>query len=193
MSNHCAILILAAGASRRMNGIKQILPFNDTTLLGNAIKEAKNSKAKSIFCILGANIEKIKSIVSFEEIDIIYNENWDEGIGVSIAKGVAFITEKAQEIDAILIILADQPYVNSSYLDALIKQHLLNIDKIIATDYEAKTGVPAIFPKNYFSELLKLNGDNGAKVILNNLINVELCTSKVNTLDIDYPSDIPKN
>ncbi len=187
-----AILILAAGASRRMNGIKQILPFEKTTLLGNTIAQAKKTLTENVFCILGANAEKIESIVSFEGIEKVYNENWDEGIGSSIANGVAFIAKKSSEIEAILIVLADQPFVNSTYLQALIKQFKKSNSKIIATNYKDEAGVPAIFPKSSFKILMNLNGDNGAKFILKNMENVELSDTTVDTFDVDYPSDLPQ-
>lgn len=187
------ILILAAGASRRMNGIKQILAFNENTLLGIAINEAKNVQAECVYCILGANAEKIESIISFDGVEKIYNDNWEQGIGSSISKGVEFITEKSPETDAILIVLADQPFVNAKYLNQLIVQYQQKATKIIATNYNNKAGVPAIFPKKYFEELSQLTGDNGAKLILKKMDNVELSTESVDTFDIDYPSDIPKN
>ncbi|MBG7631334.1 MAG: NTP transferase domain-containing protein, partial [Bacteroidetes bacterium] len=50
-----AMLILAAGESKRMNGIKQLLPWKNTTLLGNAIEQGLNSNVNLVYVVLGAN------------------------------------------------------------------------------------------------------------------------------------------
>lgn len=49
-----AMLILAAGGSSRMEGIKQLLSWNNSTLLGSAITTGLNSDVKDVFVVLGA-------------------------------------------------------------------------------------------------------------------------------------------
>ena len=88
-----AVLVLAAGASRRMNGIKQILAFKDSTLLENALKTAKMSENDQVFCVLGANKEEILQKVDFQNVEIIKNEDWNDGLGKSIAVGVEAIRD----------------------------------------------------------------------------------------------------
>ena len=86
--------------------------------------------------------------------------------------------------------LADQPHVTSEYLNSLIEVSKNNPSNIIASSYQGSVGVPTIFPKNYFNDLLDLKGDKGAKNFLlqqnNNVIKVN---STQNLLDIDTPED----
>lgn len=184
-----AILVLAAGASRRMNGIKQILPYKGSTLLENALKIAKMSKADQVFCVLGANKEEIQQKVDFENVEIIENQVWNEGLGQSIAVGVEAI-QKYEKYDGILVMLADQPFISSAYLDKMIAIFQENRYPIIATRYSDKPGVPALFPQKTFSAFTNLSGDSGAKSILQNEENIRLL--EANTFDIDYPEDYEK-
>ncbi|MCL6217484.1 nucleotidyltransferase family protein [Zunongwangia pacifica] len=185
-----AVLMLAAGASRRMNGIKQILAFKDSTLLENALKTAKMSENDQVFCVLGANKEEIQQKVDFQDIEIIENTAWSDGLGKSIAVGVEAI-QNYKDYDLILVMLGDQPFISSVYLDKMISKFKENQSYIIATSYSGKPGVPALFPKKIFSELIKLSGDSGAKVILQHHENIIKLEAE-NTFDVDSPEDYKK-
>lgn len=188
--NSIAILVLAAGKSSRMQGIKQLLPINDTTLLENSLEVAKLSKAVEVFCVLGANSETIKNQLTIENIELIINSKYENGLGSSIACGVDFIEKYIQKIGAILIILGDQPEIDSKMLNSIIDLSLKNPHKIIATSYQENLGVPAIFPKSYFLELKKLNKDFGAKKIIRKFSSdvISFNTSK-SLVDIDTTED----
>jgi len=162
-----AILILAAGESSRMaDRIKQILPWKDSSLLGNAIAQAKATIADVNYTVLGAYEEIIKAEVDFEAKAIIQNPDWKNGLGSSIATGINYFLSKNLDYDAVLIMLGDQPLMDTNYLNKMIGNWIGNSSKIITTQYKGRSGVPAIFGKEYFSELQKLNKDYGAKDII---------------------------
>ncbi|WP_435255572.1 nucleotidyltransferase family protein [Tenacibaculum sp. A30] len=183
-----AILILAAGNSSRMGKTKQLLPYKNATLLEWAIEQAQKSVVKNVFCVLGANKEVIEKQLTSNIVEIIYNPNYKDGLSTSIVKGIKFLLN--YNFDSVLIMLADQPHVTSEYLNSLIEASKNNPSKLIASNYQGSVGVPAIFPKNYFNDLLDLKGDKGAKNFLlqqnNNVIKVN---STQNLLDIDTPED----
>ena len=163
-----AVLLLAAGSSSRMGVPKQLLKWNNTILLSHAINTVKQISKNEILLALGANYEEINSKVDASDITIIYNENWEKGLGNSIACGIKYIIESSPDIESVLIVLADQPLIDSSYLNKMIENYQLNPDKIICTSYQNKRlGVPAFFNKTKFEELSKLNHDKGAKDLLN--------------------------
>jgi len=182
-----AILILAAGNSSRMGTVKQLLPYKQTTLLGWSIKQAQKSKACDIYCVLGANTEIIKKQIDNSSIKIIINPNYKDGLSTSIVFGVNYLMDK--KIDSVLIILADQPNINSNYLNEMIITSGVNPEKIIASNYENKIGVPAIFPKHYFNQLLNLKGDKGAKKLLNKQSSEVIKMKPFNLIDIDTKKD----
>lgn len=183
-----AILILAAGNSSRMGKTKQLLPYKNATLLEWAIEQAQKSVVKNVFCLLGANKEVIEKQLTSNAIETIYNPNYKDGLSTSIVKGIEFLLN--YNFDSVLIMLADQPHVTSEYLNSLIEASKNNPSKLIASNYQGSVGVPAIFPKNYFNDLLDLKGDKGAKNFLlqqnNNVIKVN---STQNLLDIDTSED----
>ena len=161
-----AILILAAGESKRMNGIKQLLPWKNTTLLGNAIEQAIQSKGNTVYVVLGANANRIASTIAHYNIQSIENKNWKNGLGNSIACGVNFLEENQLHYDAILITLADQPLITAAYYNSLIDKYAQKEAKIIASETNNTPSVPAIFDAVYFEKLAELNEDKGAKEIL---------------------------
>jgi len=164
-----AILILAAGESSRMGErTKQILPWKDTTILGNAVNQARASIAKTIYVVLGAKEEVIKAEVNLESCHIIQNANWKNGLGSSIAAGIDFVVSEEIVHDAMLIMLADQPLIDSNYLNKMMGNWIGNTNKIITTQYDGRSGVPAIFGKEFLTELQMLNKDFGAKDIIAN-------------------------
>lgn len=188
-----AILILAAGESKRMNGIKQLLPWKNTTLLGNAIEQAIQSKTNAVYVVLGANADRIAPTIAQYQVQTIENINWKNGLGNSIAAGVHYIKENQSDYDAILITLADQPLLTADYYNLLIDNFVQNKAKIIASETNNSPCVPAIFDAVYFEKLSQLNQDQGAKEILlaaqNDLYVVRADT---NLIDVDSQSDYEK-
>ncbi|MBT0608110.1 nucleotidyltransferase family protein [Aequorivita echinoideorum] len=183
------IIILAAGASKRMKRKKQMLPFKETTLLGNALEIAKMTSASRIICVLGAHFNEILNNHNFENIEVLENKNWEQGLGSSLAVGTEFLQKKHHEIDGILIMLADQPFVNSAYLNKLINTFSNMEEGILATNYSDHAGVPAIFPRKFYTDLNKLKGDEGAKSILQKYTDsVKISKYQTDTTDIDTPA-----
>ncbi|WP_299433407.1 nucleotidyltransferase family protein [uncultured Maribacter sp.] len=180
-----AIIILAAGASTRMkNKIKQLLPWKESTFLGNTVKVAKESLGKEILVVLGAYADKVSLECIKQDVNYIINPNWKNGLGSSIASGVKQIKALENNFQNILILLADQPYISTEYINAMIKGSINS--KIVATRYAQGFGVPALFNDKYYTTLEILNKDFGAKKLLEQeKQEVKKCECTLNTLDID--------
>lgn len=182
---------MAAGSSSRMGEPKQLLPWKNTFLLNHVIDMALDLRPTSTFVVLGANFDSIKSRIQNRAVTIIHNKNWDVGLGTSIASGIKLI--KAQDVfDAALIILADQPLIDHNFLLKFITGYNNDDRQIIASSYEnGSFGVPALFDKYYFDELIDLSQDKGAKNIMVKhesfieLINSNHLISDIDTMD-DY-------
>ena len=160
------MVILAAGASTRMKAIKQLLPWKETTLLGNAIEQGLTSKVDSVFVVLGANKGKIIPTLKEYNITIIENEDWQLGLGKSIACAIQFLDNSPTQFDGVLIALADQPLLTASHYNKLIAEFSESDFTIVATQQNSTIGVPAIFSRNYFEKLSLLNENRGAKVLI---------------------------
>ena len=186
MKTNSAILILAAGSSSRMKRSKQLLPWNNTTLLGAIIEQSLASNFENVFVVLGANSDEIKSKVNFTAVELIENKNWEKGIGNSISCGVTYIQQNFKTINSVLITLADQPFLTASYFNQLRKTYITSEKRIVATKINNRIGVPAIFNSFYFEELKKLDEDRGAKQLISNFKNdVESVISEIDFTDVD--------
>ena len=161
-----AVLILAAGNSSRMGVSKQLLKWKEANLLQHAMNTVEKVSSQNLV-VLGANYSKIKSQIDDKNIRVLCNQNWQKGIGNSISFGINYIKESLPNIDNVLIMLADQPLIDADFLDQMIETHKLYPKKIICTLYQnERLGVPAIFNKIYFDDLMQLNNDKGAKELL---------------------------
>lgn len=160
-----AILILAAGNSSRMGFPKQLLPWKETTLLGHSIEQALGVQDTNVFVVLGANKKSVEKSIMDYKVNIIYNENWKNGIGSSIAKGVGQI-DAIGSYSNVLIVLADQPSINSQYLEKLLRSFEKKNAQIMLTQYKDISGIPVVFSKKYFFQLKALSGDLGAKLVV---------------------------
>ncbi len=185
-----AILILAAGASKRMGSIKQLLPWADTSLLGHAVNVAKSSKAKETIVVLGANANAIATQFIAGEVQIIKNVNWASGMGSSIATGIEYIMGSGKKYDAVLITLADQPLIDTPFLDLMIETAAKVNESIVATAYGKMPGVPALFGRQYFETLMALESERGAKEVLDRFkSDIFMLDPGNKTLDIDTKED----
>lgn len=181
------ILILAAGSSTRMGTAKQLLVAGNTTLLGVTIESALKSAANKVYCVLGANAQVISRSISKYNVESIFNPHYKSGLSSSIVTGIEHLSN--QNFDAVLLVLGDQPLVSSDYLNKIIDTFKNHERKIIVSKYNETIGVPAIVPKIYYKNLLKLKGDKGAKDFLNNRKKAIIQLEKTNLMDIDTKKD----
>jgi molybdenum cofactor cytidylyltransferase len=180
-----ATIILAAGESKRMKGIKQLLPWKNATLLTYAIRQAIHTETDAVFVVLGANKEAILSSTDTSETTIVTNKEWSAGMGSSIAAAVRHIRLNALDFDAVLIRLIDQPLLDINHYNNLINSYIIT-KNIVTSSYKSGAGVPAVFDHKYFNELMVLNTDKGAKEIIKKHKNkVSIIDSKGKTADLD--------
>jgi molybdenum cofactor cytidylyltransferase len=186
-----AFLILAAGKASRMDSIKQLEKIEHKTLLDISLEKVKNITSDTIFCVLGANSDKIKQEITTENVEFIINRNFETGLSSSIIAGIHYFKNNKLNFDGVFILLADQPAVETSYLKNMIHLFEQNNDRIIASNYGNKLGVPAIFSIKYFSDLLLIKGDKGAKEFINQRKKEVLCSkTSTNLIDIDTKKDL---
>lgn len=186
-----AFLVLAAGKSSRMNSIKQLEKINNKHLLEITLDKIKEINSKNIFCVLGANSDKIKSEISNKNVHFIENKNFETGLSSSIVSGLTYFKKQQLNFDRVFVLLGDQPAIETSYLKTMLNLSQKKKEIIIASSYEKKIGVPVIFPKKYFSNLLLIKGDKGAKEFINEKRSEVLCPKiTTNFFDIDTKEDL---
>ena len=184
-----AVLIMAAGESRRFGSCKLLADIDGKPMLQHSIELAQSTDASYIRIVTGRWHPEIKQAQTsglIDDIDLIYNPDWPQGLGSSIATGVSQI---ASLCDEALILLADQVRVSGEDLLRLTLRDDRN--QIACASYCKTLGPPAIFPAQFFSELQKLSGDKGAKKLLSELTCTD-CQIDIPraAFDIDFPADL---
>jgi molybdenum cofactor cytidylyltransferase len=190
-TSNSVIVILAAGASSRMETPKQLLRWGEDTLITHTIKTALKVKDSEVIVVLGAHYELIEKEIKQYPITILKNKDWQLGLGKSIACSADYILNSNPKVDSMLVTLADQPLIDAKFLDRLINTFQKNKACIVATLYEkGANGVPAIFDKKYFEELLILNDDKGAKHLLKKYkSSVKTLIPELENVDLDIKAD----
>jgi molybdenum cofactor cytidylyltransferase len=180
-----AAIILAAGASTRMGYPKQLLPFQGQSLLRAIAKTAVSANFAPVIVVLGASIAQTRLEVIDLPVQIVENQDWQRGMGASIRCGMQALPLK---IDAVTLLLCDQPFVSPQLLHNLKSLYSTTHQPIIASAYQDAIGVPALFDFTLFSELAQLDQLEGAKTIIQRHLNaVATIDFPQGAIDIDTP------
>ena len=184
------LIILAAGAATRMGRPKQLLSYQGRSLILHAVEVALASLCQPIIVVLGAYVEQIKPELMLKAVQVVENSQWQEGMSSSIRAGMSMLLETNSKLDAVIISLADQPLVSPQIFNQLIQSYQETQKVIIASKYNETTGVPALFSNALFPELMQLEGDKGAKTLIQKYIDRGLILLIPEAaIDIDTPDD----
>jgi molybdenum cofactor cytidylyltransferase len=188
------LVILAAGASKRMGTPKQLLTYKGKSLIRHSALVGLESLASQCVAILGANHEAILPEIAHltvhqKLLKVVYNKDWEEGMASSIRLGIETLAKEKSRLEAVIFMLCDQPFVSAELINELISTFRKTKDNVVACTYQSEViGVPALFPKEVFPALLELEGDTGARKI------IQKFTDKLTTIsfpqgdmDIDTP------
>ena len=159
-------IILAAGASTRLGTPKQIMLYNGKTLLQHAADAARNAGCQPVVVVLGGNADAILPGFKQEEIIVIYHDEWQQGMGSSIAAGTKALLKANGAASSVITMVCDQPFADAALLQTLMQQMQQTGKGIAASAYAGTVGVPALFNKKYFDALMQLGGDEGAKKLM---------------------------
>ena len=160
-----AAILLAAGGSSRLGQPKQLLHMDGRSLVRKAAETALASRCDEIYVVVGAVAAVVKQALSGVAVSVVRNPDWRSGISGSIRCGLQRVCREHRDIDAVLILLVDQPMVDVDVLNGLIETFQDGAE-LVASEYAGTVGVPALFSRVYFDALRELTGDRGAKSVL---------------------------
>jgi molybdenum cofactor cytidylyltransferase len=199
-----AAVILAAGGSSRFGRPKQLLKFRGETLVRCAVRAAAEAGCDPVIVVVGPVSDTIRSEVAIREsrissssalwdgarTTIIENAEWRDGVGTSIRRGLQHVPES---VEAVVLIACDQPFVDASVIVGLIAAHEKTGKPMIASSYANTLGVPALFDRSCFGDLLALPADSGAKTLMTARPNdVAAVAFEQGAIDIDTPEDFER-
>lgn len=190
-----AAIVLAAGASLRLGQPKQLLMLGGEALVARAIRLAAAAGATPVIAVLGAHHERIAAAIGLDKANSaipVVNPDWQQGIATSIHAGLRALDNLAPQAQGALILGCDQPRLTAGHLRALLAAFAAqDSSAIVASAYAGVAGIPAVFPRPVFAELLALRGDQGARALLKQptcpLVALPFPGGEV---DIDLPADL---
>ncbi|HEX6224647.1 MAG TPA: nucleotidyltransferase family protein [Chryseolinea sp.] len=187
---HIGIIVLAAGSSSRMGRPKQLLEIDGEPLLCRCVAHAVTASPEHVVVVLGANEKPHREILEKLPVQIVSNFYWKTGMGSSIKTGLNFLIQSGAELDGVILMVCDQPALTSEHLLKLIQQFREKKKAIIASDYAGSSGVPVLFSRSFFSNLLLLSDDQGAKKIVQQFPDqVETVPFPNGNIDLDTEED----
>jgi molybdenum cofactor cytidylyltransferase len=183
-----AVLILAAGPSSRMGQPKQQLSIDGKSLLARTAETALLSKVGKVTVVIGASEEVHRHLLQKVPVEIISNPDWQTGMGSSLKKGLQQAMSRNPRMEAILVMVCDQPFLRADHLQSLVKKYRETNSLVVASAYSNTTGVPAVFNQQLFNEILQLHDEEGAKKIIQQH-GAESVDFPGGDVDLDTPED----
>ena len=185
-----AAIILAAGASSRFGRVKQLSPWGGKTLVEAVIHTACQAGLSPIIVVGGNHFKELHNVIQHEAVKIVLNEKWESGLSFSIQAGLNAL--KA-ETEGAIFLMADQPQISVNLLKALVDQSYSDAKPIIGPIIDGKRSSPMYFERSTFSELMRLEGDQGGRELIGQfpVTLIDWFDQKM-AVDIDLPEDFQK-
>ena len=179
---NCAAIVLAAGASTRLGQPKQLLRIEDESLLHRTVRLAEEAGCAPIFVVLGFEAERMRRELNGLNARVVINSNWQSGMGSSLHFGVEALVKEVPLPQQVLLLLSDQPKLSKHTLLNLMRKSAETGSLIVASSYAEKLGVPALFREKLYPDLLKSDGDKGARELIQRY--------QAQTASIDFPEGV---
>ncbi len=184
------VMILAAGKASRMGMAKMLLPFKNRTILAHLIEEIQSVEPTIIQLVSGHYHDLIRAEINTNNVSIVHNPDYKLGMSSSIQVGLTAMLKACPSLDFLIIVVSDQPFLNSSILRSLIIKQQETAKGIIASFYNGIMGTPVLLSSAYFTHIYNLTGDKGARVILQQFpTDLETVEFEKGELDIDTVED----
>jgi molybdenum cofactor cytidylyltransferase len=174
-----AAIVLAAGGSTRMGQPKQLLPVGGKPMVHRVTEAVCAAGLAQIVVVVGAQAETVREAIDDLPVDIVANEGWAQGMSTSLQVGLDALQ---REIQAVLIVLADQPALRPNLLRALVARYSATGAPIVAPFYRGQRGNPVLFDRSLFPELLAVEGDRGGRPLITHH------RERVERLEVDDPA-----
>ncbi|MDZ7770120.1 MAG: nucleotidyltransferase family protein [Woeseiaceae bacterium] len=146
-------IVLAAGLSQRFGAVKQLAKYRGQPLAAHALRIAESLCSNRTVLVTGHHGAAVHRACAPIAGFRVHNSDYRQGLASSIAHGVAALRHAA---DGVLLLLADQPLIDQQHLTRLAERWSAAPERVVATAYAGKSGVPVIFPRRLFDDLCKL-------------------------------------
>jgi len=180
--------ILAAGPSTRFGSPKQLVRLEGGLVLHRAVANAASVAGHSVTVVLGAHAREVAPALRLSSASVVLNRDWAEGLASTIRAAVRGTPPRCE---ALLLLLADQAAVSGEDLRRLFAAWRRHPVLIAAALHGGAPGLPAIFPRWAFTDLLELRGDRDPGQVLRRNVDRVVRVPMPNAgLALDTPEDL---
>lgn len=163
MADPLPAVLLAAGGSRRLGRPKQLVRFQGETLVHRTARLVLEAGFAPVLVVIGAEREAVAAALADLPVTCVCNPEWATGLASSIRAGIARLPSGCA---GVLLLVCDQVALTAAHLAALREAFRAAPGLPAASAYGGGLGIPALFPASLFPDLLRLQGDRGAKALL---------------------------
>lgn len=187
----CYAIVLAAGASTRFGGAKLIAVHRDRPLVHWAVTTALACKVERVFVILGARADQVRSALvgmGKDRLSFVACDEWQDGLSASLKCGIAALPQDAK---AVLLFLGDMPDCDPALANELLDEVIAGAPAALP-DFDGQAGHPVAFSHETFAGVAILEGDKGARALLESMPGIKRIRTQDQgcVRDIDRPDDM---
>lgn len=186
-------LLLAAGGATRFGSPKVLAAYRGEPLVRRAVHLLIPRCPAGVHVVVGAAATGVRGAVAAElatgAVSLVDNPDWARGLSTSLVAGVAALPA---EVDAVLILLCDQPAITGKDLDTLVAAWRVEPALIAAAGFSDRLGPPAIIPRSFWPQLAALRGDQGARSLLEWHAEHTTVAMPHAAFDVDTPEDLAR-
>ena len=184
-------VLLAAGGARRFGSQKLVHPVGGAPLVRRAAEALLATSVDAVVVVVGSEAPRVRTALDGLTLHVVAAEEWERGMSASIRRGIGALDP---EVGAAILALGDQPAVGAAIIDPLVAAWRGGRGPIVAPRFRRAVRPPVLFDRSLFGELAALEGDRGARAVL------ETAPARVHVVDfdddepadVDEPSDVAR-
>lgn len=158
-------IVLAAGQSTRMGEYKMLLPWGQTSVIGHVVATILEAGVNDVYAVTGGHQIELKEALKEYKINYLYNQDFEDGeMLTSVQVGLSGL---GNECDAALIVLGDQPQIESRVVREIVERNVSTHHKIIVPSYKMHRGHPWLIEKLFWKDILNLLPPQSLRNFLN--------------------------
>lgn len=151
LSNTVAVVVLAAGWSSRMGGLKPLLPFGDRTVLGHVLSTIAHAAVGPAYVVVGNEAGRVAPVAEDHGAAVVENAAFSEGMMSSVKAGISALPAN---VDAVMILPADVPLVRAETLRQVAQSAGSSEAVVLRPTFRGRPGHPPLIRRSLFAEIL---------------------------------------